>query len=824
MEWIFQIGKKKIFFFSFWDFAGHEEYHIAHSFFFTSGCVYFLLFDCSLELENILIENKLLYWLYFIQTQIGKNTTVILVATKLDELEKKFEGERKHLQVKERLLQIDTKIKKTLQENKIELKFHKFSDVNHNEGFRNEMNKLLFDKKESEISTLELFFILDIYRKRKNESDFIFYAINNWEENAEKSGLKNIYEILSHSYDEVEDNISPSIKHKIVYKIIEDLSKGKDEEDPFIDVPLIREKLSLIGKGKYKLSNENDNKNLDNEYGREDAIEAKKNLELVLMDLNKLGIIVYFNDNSINDVIISSPTFFNKVFKVILDYGRKRILQISSDILEKLEETENEKEENEQKQLEEDYESYFVNFETNNDKSIDILKKFSSWSKGKADKEMSMEDIWNDQEERSLSNVDKLSFANMFRIMLIIEERMNNEGKQNVINEILENYNVKDFSQLFLSIDENKLDVYLLSDIMDTGSKRKPFMAEVLVKFDFILLKGKKNFRKKEFLVPLLFPDRKPKQIFLTNPSSEEDGKDSKVVAKKNDIKLKYYLPFKPSAIWKLFFASLRKACVGNEVNYEMLKEVYWMDGLFFYFKNELKESETTILEIQFSPCEVNEDDKEFQELIEINIKTGTNSRNLVNLIDHSIKSFIYKWMSRDVQEQLVIEIPSDEEMLTLRAKCKHCGYTVVIDEKNSKCGSCMNKYLISGQFAVVKDIGEGGFGRIYKAKHLGTAAMVAIKERINEKSEEVYQNWQEEISTLKLIEKRCPTLTTAKLICVLHDTERGIPKKYLVMDFVDGGNFSKVGDVLMEIGKEERKMEILRMMLILLNELKKTA
>ena len=29
--------------FSIWDFAGHEEYHVAHSFFFSSGCVYLLL-------------------------------------------------------------------------------------------------------------------------------------------------------------------------------------------------------------------------------------------------------------------------------------------------------------------------------------------------------------------------------------------------------------------------------------------------------------------------------------------------------------------------------------------------------------------------------------------------------------------------------------------------------------------------------------------------------------------------------------------------------------------------------------------------------------
>ena len=32
--------------FSIWDFAGHEEYHVAHSFFFSSSCIYLFLFDC----------------------------------------------------------------------------------------------------------------------------------------------------------------------------------------------------------------------------------------------------------------------------------------------------------------------------------------------------------------------------------------------------------------------------------------------------------------------------------------------------------------------------------------------------------------------------------------------------------------------------------------------------------------------------------------------------------------------------------------------------------------------------------------------------------
>ena len=57
--------------FSVWDFAGHEEYHVAHSFFFSGKCVYILLFDCSFELDEIIDKNKLLYWLHFLDTQVG---------------------------------------------------------------------------------------------------------------------------------------------------------------------------------------------------------------------------------------------------------------------------------------------------------------------------------------------------------------------------------------------------------------------------------------------------------------------------------------------------------------------------------------------------------------------------------------------------------------------------------------------------------------------------------------------------------------------------------------------------------------------------------
>ena len=68
--------------------SGHEEYHLAHSFFFASNCVYMVLFDCSLDVKDIIPKNKLTYWLHFLQTRLDNIPPVILVANKYDLLEK----------------------------------------------------------------------------------------------------------------------------------------------------------------------------------------------------------------------------------------------------------------------------------------------------------------------------------------------------------------------------------------------------------------------------------------------------------------------------------------------------------------------------------------------------------------------------------------------------------------------------------------------------------------------------------------------------------------------------------------------------------------
>ena len=94
-------------------------------------------------------------------------------------------------------------------------------------------------------------------------------------------------------------------------------------------------------------------------------------------------------------------------------------------------------------------------------------------------------------------------------------------------------------------------------------------------------------------------------------------------------------------------------------------------------------------------------------------------------------------------------------------------------------CGS--KNYLIENQYALLKVVAQGGFGRIFKAIEIETQTVVAIKER---KSENLIfvKAWEKEIFSLKLLLKTVPNLPTSRLISVLDDTKSNLKSKYLVM------------------------------------------
>ena len=73
-----------------------------------------------------------------------------------------------------------------------------------------------------------------------------------------------------------------------------------------------------------------------------------------------------------------------------------------------------------------------------------------------------------------------------------------------------------------------------------------------------------------------------------------------------------------------------------------------------------------------------------------------------------------------------------------------------------------------------------------------GKIVRVAIKERIKDDPKN-QENWKKEIEILKRIEKEIPTLVTPRIICTLDDSSRNIALKYIVMEWVEGFDFTKL-------------------------------
>ena len=121
------------------------------------------------------------------------------------------------------------------------------------------------------------------------------------------------------------------------------------------------------------------------------------------------------------------------------------------------------------------------------------------------------------------------------------------------------------------------------------------------------------------------------------------------------------------------------------------------------------------------------------------------------------------------------------------------------------------------------------GFGRLCEAILINNlnegqenCPKVAIKERIRDDIKN-QENWKKEIEILQRIEKEIPKLVTPRMICSLDDSSRNIPKKYIVMEWVEGSDFTRLRTSFEIIKDDHEKLkEFLRMMMIVLNELKK--
>ena len=86
----------------------------------------------------------------------------------------------------------------------------------------------------------------------------------------------------------------------------------------------------------------------------------------------------------------------------------------------------------------------------------------------------------------------------------------------------------------------------------------------------------------------------------------------------------------------------------------------------------------------------------------------------------------------------------------------------------------------------MINVVGQGGFGRVFKMKHMNSGILVAVKERV--KDEEFYVSaWKEEIRILRLIEEKVPHLTTSRYVGVLDDSISKSKEKYILIEWIEG-------------------------------------
>ena len=649
-----------------------------------------ILFDLSLELDEIIQNNKLVYWFHFLQTQVGNDARYILIGTKSDVLQNKLSNSFLGVDPKklnERFNEINqskkkkkinliyfyfflslTVILKILEENKITLKFHKFN---------------------------------------LNEKNLIFLPLNNRELDLKKSGILTIETILKQEYDNVEVGVSTNLKHKMVYDEINILKK----DEVFISVPKLKEIFSL----------------------KDNCDEIIDEIEKILVDLHRLGVIIYFENDTFRDTIISDPIWFNHVFKTIIDYGRKKVQIIFEELYYILSEKEKEKN---------------FSFSKNKNNTLNVLNKMLMDIKGKENINMSIDELWNEQSKNSNIKVDKISFNGLLKNLLLLQKSLIKEGKEEVLNEIKDVEQNLDITQSIHTINKFSLHEDILLKILNLkflgkrNLENRKFLLNILVKFNLILPKNKIIFLEdnQRYMIPFLFPETKPKKIIL-NGSKKIDEFERNF-----HWKVIYFLPFKPSSVWKMLFLRIRKCCLIDEKKQKILDEIYWINGLIFHYENEMKDS--NLIELNIVPSE-NKNNKE-EHLMQLSLKVNENPKKLFETMMFEIKEFISHWIVTDITNKIKfvtkkrsIEIDEPTNLISLvknnqeksfQCICSFCGQDITFKKSTKNCELCGSKdFLVENQFAILKAVGKGGFGRIFKAFHIVSECFVAIKERIND-------------------------------------------------------------------------------------------
>ena len=535
--------KNKILF-SIWDFAGHTEYHTCFSYFFAPGSVYLLLFDCSVDLEKLESENSLLYWFYFLQTILGNKSTVLLVGTRLDVVEnyikaKKYSSKERVPVLRQMLMEVNNKLSRMLKEYHIDLKLHEFSVNGDN---------LLF---------------LPVKLRSLGHSQ-----------------VETLYNLVCTTYDSVEYSVSTTLRHKIVFEEIESLCIKSDEAQTFLNVSSLEKTLKKIG-----------------EEEEPQALQALKDLREILSDLHKLGVLVYFADEDLSDTIIWDVQWLARVYKAVLDHGKKKVEIFVENILQKLR----------------------ANKLRTESKTMckEFLSKLSTKTK------LSVAEIWVNEEERKKSIVDKISFESVSNTLQEIQAQLVKEGNDSLI--------LPEALPVFHVISEDSLQsivVEILGEKFRFHAQKRNYLSGILSKLDLIVPKSLKKVDSlsKAYIVPLLFPKERPIRMKVSKEGMEET------------MLFNYKMAFISSEVWKKICVKLRNACLKVEQGLEARMEIFWREG----FVMEIENGGDLVAVIEMD--EEGHLVQNYKRIMRVKVSCKKDPKRFFDAIDNSVNKFVRRF------------------------------------------------------------------------------------------------------------------------------------------------------------------------------------
>ena len=462
-------------------------------------------------------------------------------------------------------------------------------------------------------------------------------------------------------------------------------------------------------------------------------------MDVLLQDLHNMGLIVYFRFiYTLKDDILLDPEYINKIYKSLLDYGRKRLGHFLEALL-----------------LESEIKTYFSNRKFyNKNSSLDYAHEFLMKLKSGISNKTLLE-ICSDAQLRDKINLFKLSFDDIFdeiqKIVYNLEEsfekEINKTYKSIWPNEVDSG---KDISQLISVLTISDLNPLLRLCSPFKSKTDIKFPKQIFLNFDFILKRGE------DFICPLLFP----KNIYPDKKKKIEHTPNIN-----NEYSFKYFLPHKPLTTWKRIFLKIRN--VFDSKN--MVEEYFWNEGLIFIFREIRSKINLKFDELlkekqkkNFFSFSIHEAQLVYQEehesnpydalaFINITLRSDEKEKMIIRIfhdIDKAVQNFFRENMKINsplpfLYNKYIENAQIDNKKEIVR--CFNCGELISYHVELRSCEICQTKeFLLLNKFLVLEKEEQGGMGEIIQAKI--NDSIVAVKRRLNNKDKLFVDQWENEV------------------------------------------------------------------------------